>query len=358
MPVDAFLESFQLVAPEAALAVGAMALLVTGVFLGEKSGQLIGWLVGLLLAFIIAWLLFITPPGGGSAFGNTFVLDGLAIYAKVVILLAAIAALIMAGGYLASERLLRFEYPILIAFAALGMMMMVSARDLITLYMGIELQSLALYVLAAFNRDSLRASEAGLKYFVLGALSSGLLLYGASLTYGFAGSTRFDEIAAVTAQGADVGLLFGLVFMICGLAFKVSAAPFHMWTPDVYEGAPTPSTAFFAAAPKLAAMVLFARLLHEPFFAIAEQWQMVVAMIAALSMVVGALGALGQTNIKRLMAYSSIANMGFALVPVAAAGERGVEGMLLYMTIYVISTTGVFACILAMRRREGRTERI
>jgi NADH-quinone oxidoreductase subunit N len=357
MDVATLIASLQLAAPEALLAVGAMALLMFGVFAGDRAALLVNGAATVLLLAAAAAALFYVPADGGEAFSGSFVVDPLATYAKVVIALMAAAALILSGTYLKNERLAKFEYPVLVVLAVLGMMMMVSARDLIALYIGIELQSLALYVLAAFNRESLRASEAGLKYFVLGALSSGLLLYGASLTYGFAGSTQFTAIA-VAAGEPSIGLLFGLVFLMSGLAFKISAAPFHMWTPDVYEGAPTPVTALFAAAPKFAAIVLFARVLFEPFPVLADEWRQVLMAIAALSMAVGAFGALAQTNIKRLMAYSSIANMGFALVPLCAGTVAGVEGMLIYMTIYVVTTTGIFACILAMRRREGMVEEI
>jgi NADH-quinone oxidoreductase subunit N len=348
----------ELAAPELLLAGGAMTLLMLGAFAGERSSRFVMQLATLLFVGVAVFVAVVVSVNGGDAFGDVFIVDPLAIYAKVLILLVAAAALVLSGSYLRAERIDRFEFPVLVVIAVLGMMLMVSARDLIVLYIGIELQSLALYVLAAFNRDSLRASEAGLKYFVLGALSSGLLLYGASLTYGFAGSTRFDDIARAAAERENLGLIFGLVFMICGLAFKVSAAPFHMWTPDVYEGAPTPVTAFFAGAPKLAAMVLFARVLLEPFPALREDWVQVIAAIATLSMVVGSFGALAQRNIKRLMAYSSIANMGFALVALSAGTARGVEGMLVYLTIYLVTTTGIFACILSMRRRDGAVENI
>jgi NADH-quinone oxidoreductase subunit N len=352
----------ELARPELFLAGGAMLLLMIGAFAGERSSRFVMQLATLLLVAVAVYVALVITAVGGDAFGGAFVVDPLAIYAKVLILVVAAAALVLSGSYLRAERIDRFEFPILVVIAALGMMLMVSARDLIVLYIGIEMQSLALYVLAAFNRDSLRASEAGLKYFVLGALSSGLLLYGASLTYGFAGSTGFSEIAAAAAESAagerNLGLLFGLVFMMSGLAFKISAAPFHMWTPDVYEGAPTPVTAFFAGAPKLAAMVLFARVLLEPFPELRQDWIQVLAAIATLSMVVGSFGALAQRNIKRLMAYSSIANMGFALVALSAGTARGVEGMLIYVTIYLVSTTGIFACILSMRRRDGAVESI
>jgi NADH-quinone oxidoreductase subunit N len=247
----------------------------------------------------------------------------------------------------------RFEFPVLVLLAALGMGMMASAGDLISLYVGVELHSLALYILAAFYKDDARSSEAGLKYFVLGALSSGLLLYGASLIYGFAGSTHFDVIAGTVQHGAQPGILFGLVFLICGLAFKVSAAPFHMWTPDVYEGAPTPVVGFFAGAPKVAAMVLFARVLTEAFPGAAGQWAQVLIAIAMASVLVGAFAGLAQRNLKRLWAYSSIANIGYALVGLAAGGEQGVQSVLVFMVLYTIDVTGFFACLAALTR-DGR----
>ncbi len=355
MDAAVLLAQAPLFAAELILALGGMGLLMVGVFAGPRAGGVVSGLAVVVVA--AAGVAAVAAPAdlGETALGGVFVLDSLARFAKALIALTAAAALVMSGRYLRVEKLERFEYPVLMVFAVLGMMIMASARDIITLYMGIELQSLALYVLAAYNRDSLRASEAGLKYFILGALSSGLLLYGASLTYGFTGATRFVEIAAA---GPSLGLTFGLVFMICGLAFKISAAPFHMWTPDVYQGAPTAATAFFAGAPKLAAMVLLARTLMEGFPDAQADWAPVIGLIAAASMTVGSIGALAQRNLKRLMAYSSIANMGFALVALAGGGERGLQGLLVYMAIYVVSTTGVFACILAMRWREGVGENI
>ncbi|MCC7480813.1 MAG: NADH-quinone oxidoreductase subunit NuoN, partial [Hyphomicrobiales bacterium] len=256
-------------------------------------------------------------------------------------------------------KMARFEYPILVMLASVGMMMMISANDLISLYVGLELQSLSLYVVAAIDRDSARSSEAGLKYFVLGALSSGMLLYGSSLVYGFTGTTTFPEIAAaLTASGSSLGLVFGLVFIIAGLAFKVSAVPFHMWTPDVYEGAPTPVTAFFAAAPKIAAMALFVRVMISPFAAVVQDWQQILVFVSIASMVLGAFAAIGQNNIKRLLAYSSIGHMGFALVGLAAGSQEGAQGVIVYMMIYLISTLGVFACVLAMRRKGQHLEQV
>jgi NADH-quinone oxidoreductase subunit N len=256
-------------------------------------------------------------------------------------------------------KMARFEYPILVMLASVGMMMMISANDLISLYVGLELQSLSLYVVAAIDRDSARSSEAGLKYFVLGALSSGMLLYGASLVYGFTGTTTFPQIAAaLSASGSSLGLVFGLVFIIAGLAFKVSAVPFHMWTPDVYEGAPTPVTAFFAAAPKIAAMALFTRVMISPFAAVVQDWQQILVFVSIASMVLGAFAAIGQNNIKRLLAYSSIGHMGFALVGLASGSQEGAQGVIVYMMIYLISTLGVFACVLAMRRKGQHLEQV
>jgi NADH-quinone oxidoreductase subunit N len=277
--------------------------------------------------------------------------DGFARFAKILILTSAAAVLLMSEGYMARRGLLRFEYPLLIALAAVGMMMMVSAGDLMALYMGLELQSLALYVVAALRRDSAKSTEAGLKYFVLGALSSGLLLYGASLVYGYAGTTLFSGIIATTAGGEmSIGLLLGLVLLISGLAFKVSAVPFHMWTPDVYEGSPTPVTAFFATAPKVAAMALFARVLMDAFGTVTGDWGQVVALLSLLSMFLGGVAAIGQRDIKRLMAYSSIAHMGYALMGLAAGTTLGVQAMLIYMAIYVTMNVGTFAFILSMER--------
>ena len=345
--------------PELLLAIGGMALLIAGVFAGDKSSRVISILaMGLLLAA----LMIVVALNGGPAqdlFGGAFRIDAFSSFAKILVLAAAALAILMSDKYLAGEQLGRFEYPVLIVFAALGMSLMASANDLIALYMGVETQSLALYILAAFNRDSRRSTEAGLKYFVLGALSSCLLLYGASLVYGFTGSTQFDAIARAATDGSEnVGLVIGLVFLISGLAFKVSAAPFHMWTPDVYEGAPTPVTAFFAAAPKLAAMALFARTMVTGFPDIVDQWRPIIAILAVASMLVGAFSAIVQTNIKRLMAYSSIGHMGFALIGLAVGTENGVGAVLIYMAIYLAMTVGAFACILLMRRRGGMTEAI
>jgi len=352
-------ETLPYIVPELVLAVGAMALLIAGVFLGEARARFISLgAVGVLIAALIVVVLTPVEPGV-SLFSGAFAIDAYASFAKIIIFAAAVVAILMSDRYLGGDELGRFEYPVLIVLSVFGMAMMVSATDLISLYMGVETQSLALYILAAFNRDSRRSTEAGLKYFVLGALSSCLLLYGASLIYGFTGSTQFDDIArAASASGQNAGLVVGLVFLIAGLAFKVSAAPFHMWTPDVYEGSPTPVTAFFAAAPKLAAMALFARAMVEPFSGVLDDWRPVIALIAVASMAVGAFSAIQQTNIKRLMAYSSIGHMGYALIGLAAGTADGVGAVLIYMAIYIAMTIGTFACILLMRRKGGMTENI
>ena len=344
--------------PEIVLAVLAMALLMFGVFRkGDNADQVtIGAVISLaLVAALVIW------GGGGKAqaFGGAFVVDTFGRVMKVLMLFGSAVAIILSVHFMKRDRSQRFEYPVLIMLSAVGMMMMISANNLIALYMGLELQSLALYVLAAINRDSARASEAGLKYFVLGALSSGMLLYGASLVYGFTGSTAFPQIAeALASHGAGLGLIFGLVFIVAGLAFKVSAVPFHMWTPDVYEGAPTPVAAFFAAAPKVAAMALFIRVMVTPFASIVADWQQILIFVAIASMVLGAFAAIGQSNIKRLLAYSSIGHMGYALVGLAAGTPEGVQGVVVYMIIYMIMTLGVFACVIAMRRKGNHVEEI
>jgi NADH-quinone oxidoreductase subunit N len=307
------------------------------------------WATSALFAALAAWI-GLQGAGTATAFGDMFTDDAFARFAKVTILLSAAAVLLMGKGYMARCDLIRFEYPLLIALAAVGMMVMVSASDLMALYMGLELQSLSLYVIAALRRDSVRSTEAGLKYFVLGALSSGLLLFGASLVYGFAGTTGFAGIFEAVQGRAPVGLLIGLSLVIAGLAFKISAAPFHMWTPDVYEGAPTSVTAFFATAPKIAAMALLARVVYGAFGGIVGDWQQILAALSVASMFLGAVAAIGQRNIKRLMAYSSIAHMGFALMGLAAGTVAGVEAMLIYLVIYVTMNVGAFAFILSMER--------
>ncbi len=343
-----------LILPEIVLALFAMGSLVAAVYTvkDELAGPLL-WATAGLMGLLAVWI-GTSGPDTQTGFNGMFQDDPFSHYAKVIILLASAIVLIMSRSYLEKRKLLRFEFPALIALSVVGMMMMVSAGDLILLYMGLELQSLALYVVASMRRDSVRSTEAGLKYFVLGALSSGLLLYGASLVYGFSGTTQFAGIYAAAEHGhVSVGLLIGLVLMIAGMGFKVSAVPFHMWTPDVYEGAPTPVTAFFATAPKVAALGLFARVMHDAFGNAVADWSQVIALISVLSMFLGAFAAIGQTDIKRLMAYSSIAHMGYALVGLAAGNVAGVKAMLIYMALYVIMNVGTFAFILTMER-DGR----
>lgn len=337
--------------PETVLAIYAMLALIGAVYTSKDAlAPTLVWLTGALMAVLAVWIA--TGAGGTNvAFHGMFLDDGFARFAKVAILLSAASVLVMSQEYMSRRGLLRFEYPLLVALASVGMMMMVSAGDLMSLYMGLELQSLALYVVAALRRESVKSTEAGLKYFVLGALSSGLLLYGASLVYGFSGTTLFSGIIQTTHHGeVSVGLLFGLVLLISGLAFKVSAVPFHMWTPDVYEGSPTPVTAFFATAPKVAAMALIARVLHDAFGAAVADWSQVLALLSVASMFLGAVAAIGQRDIKRLMAYSSIAHMGYALMGLAAGTAFGVQAMLVYMAIYVTMNVGTFAFILMMQK--------
>jgi NADH-quinone oxidoreductase subunit N len=349
--------NLEVVLPELILGGGSMVLLMLGVATRRERGELILWLAIILL--VLAGIFVAGREGTTTLFHDSFIVDPFARALKLLTLAGAAVALLMSIDYWRGAGGVKFEFPVLVLLATTGMLMMISANDLIALYVGLELQSLALYVVAAFQRDSARSSEAGLKYFVLGALSSGMLLYGASLVYGFTGSTDFADIAAaVQPSGANIGLIFGLVFLMAGFAFKISAVPFHMWTPDVYEGAPTPVTAFFAAAPKLAAMALTVRVLITAFPAVTAQWQQIVTFLAIASMALGSFAAIGQTNIKRLMAYSSIGHMGYALVGLAAGTTEGVQGVIIYLAIYLAMTLGTFACILAMRRNGRMVEDI
>jgi len=344
---------FQTVLPEVLIAVYAMLALMFGAYGGQDDrAPLLVWTTAGIFVLVAFWI-GAGGAGARTAFGGMFIDDPFARFAKVTALLAGAAVLVMSQDYMLRRGLLRFEFPVLIALATVGMMMMISAGDLMALYMGLELQSLALYVIAAIRRDSVKSTEAGLKYFMLGALSSGLLLYGASLTYGFAGTTLFSGILSTLGGEVPLGVLFGMVFVIAGLAFKISAVPFHMWTPDVYEGSPTPVTAFFATAPKVAAMALFARVMHDAFGAIPADWGQVLALLSVASMFLGSIAAIGQRDIKRLMAYSSISHMGFALMGLAAGSAAGVKAMLIYMAIYVTMSVGTFAFILAMEK-DGR----
>jgi NADH-quinone oxidoreductase subunit N len=350
------LPSFQPVLPELVLLVGAMALLMLGVFSGERATGAVSWLAILLLVAAGA-LIALQPPEPVVAFYGSFVVDGYARFLKILALTGSAVVILMSSDFLSRPDRQRYEYPVLILLSTTGMMMLISAADLIALYLSFELMSLALYVIAAIDRDNIRSTEAGLKYFVLGALSSGMLLYGCSLIYGFTGTVSFAGIAKATANGG-LGLTFGLVFLFAGFCFKVSAVPFHMWTPDVYEGAPTPVTTFFAAAPKVAGIAIFVRASITAFPGIETQWQQIVVFVSIASMALGAFAAIGQTNIKRLMAYSSIGHMGYALIGLAAGTADGVQGVLVYMAIYVAMTLGTFACILAMCRADGAVERI
>ncbi len=337
--------------PEAVLAGGAMLMLMVGVSAhqSERSARIVNGFCVAVLA-LAAFAVVMLPPGRTVLFGGSFVVDDYARFLKLLALAGSGGALMLSLNWLTVEKQQKFEYGVLFLLSTLGMLMLISANDLIALYLGLELMSLPLYVVAASNRDNARSTEAGLKYFVLGALSSGMLLYGASLIYGFTGTVNFAGIAKASGQGANIGLIFGLVFMFVGFCFKISAVPFHMWTPDVYEGAPTPVTAFFAAAPKVAGIAIFVRATMVAFPGITHEWQQIVVFVSIASMVLGAFAAIGQRNIKRLMAYSSIGHMGFALVGLAAGTPEGVQGVLVYMSIYVAMTLGTFACILAMRR--------
>ncbi len=354
--------------PELFLALVIIALLMFGVF--QKGGRkeidinafrIISWLS--VVSLVLVLLLVLAISGGRLVgFGGLFVSDPFSGFCKVLVLIGSAATLIMAQQFLERHDMARFEYPVLVMFATLGMLMMISANDLISLYLGLEMQSLSLYVVAAFRRDDTRSAEAGLKYFVLGALASGMILYGASLIYGFSGSTNFDSLAKILSHGGDHeagrGVVFGIVFILAGLAFKVSAVPFHMWTPDVYEGAPTPVTAFFAVAPKIAALALFIRIMVGPFGDLAAQWQQIIVFVSVASMVLGAFAAINQRNIKRLMAYSSIGHVGYALIGLAVGNEAGVRAILVYLTIYLVMNLGTFACILAMRKGDRMVEDI
>jgi len=343
--------------PEIVLAIGAMAMLMLGVAGGERTGAGINGLSAVILIGAAA-VLVLLPGGRTVLFGGSFIVDDYARFLKLLTLIGSAGALLVSLDYLTLARQQKFEYGALFLLSTLGMLMLISANDLIALYLGLELMSLALYVVAAFERDNTRSTEAGLKYFVLGALSSGMLLYGASLIYGFTGTVSFVGIAKATQTGASIGLVFGLVFLFVGFCFKISAVPFHMWTPDVYEGAPTPVTAFFAAAPKVAAIAVFVRATVVAFPGITSEWQQIVVFVSIASMALGSFAAIGQRNFKRLMAYSSIGHMGYALVGLAAGTPEGVQGVLVYMCIYVAMTLGTFAVILSMRRDGKMVENI
>ncbi len=343
--------------PEIILAISGLAILLIGVIPKKDHTTLCTMLT---LGAFAATAVLVTQCAQGGSYNGLFVTDAFATYAKLLILAGGALSAVLALDYNQKQKISRFEFPVLILFSTVGMMVLASASNLMTLYMGLELQSLAIYVLCAFARDELRSSEAGLKYFVLSALASGLLLYGISLTYGFAGTMDFTKLAAVLTDNDSVstGLIVGIAFVIAGLAFKLSAVPFHMWTPDVYEGAPTPVTAFMSTAPKVAPFVVLLRVMEGPFGHIGAQWQPIIIVVSIASMLLGSFAAIGQTNIKRLMAYSSIGHMGYALIGLAAGTEAGVRGVLIYLLTYVAMSAGAFACIIAMRRQGKAAEKI
>ena len=352
------LESWTLARPEIFLAVATGLLLMYGVMRGEVATPFVS--VATSLALLATAALLFLPYREGTAFASLFITDRLTTTMKALVLVGSAIAILMSRAYFEQVKAWRFEYPLLVALATLGMLLMISANDLMALYVGLELQSLALYVIAAFQRDSIRSTEAGVKYFVLGSVASGMLLFGASLIYGFCGGTAFVQISRALLDGkaAEIGTVIGLVFVVAGLAFKVSAVPFHMWTPDVYEGAPTPVTALFAVAPKIAAISLMVSVLMGPFKPLFAQWQQIIVVASILSMALGAFAALRQQNIKRLMAYSSIGNVGYVLLGLASGSEKGIQSVVFYLAIYVVMTLGVFSIILMMKRRDIMVENV
>ena len=344
-------DDLNIIFPEIFLSVYAMVALLGVVYTSkDELAKRVTWVTAFIF-ILVAFLIIFSEDKTEIAFGGMFIDDAFSRFSKIIILLSAAVVLVMGQEYMSRRGFLRFEYPLIVTLSVVGMMVMVSAGDLMSLYMGLELQSLALYVIAAFKKDSVKSTEAGLKYFVLGALSSGLLLYGSALVYGYSGTTLFSGILSnVSTDVPSLGLLFGLALVIAGLAFKVSAVPFHMWTPDVYEGAPTPVTAFFATVPKMAAICLFIRVMYDAFGNIINDWQQIIALLSILSMFLGAFAAIGQTDLKRLLAYSSIAHMGYALIGLAAGTEFGVQSVLEYMTIYITMNIGVFAIVMSMQQ--------
>jgi NADH-quinone oxidoreductase subunit N len=349
--------NWTLATPEIVLSCCGLAILVFGVLQKRESFHICSMLV---IAALLLTAVLVVSSAPGLAFNGQFLDDHFSDFIKLLVLISSVMGVIVSLDYNEHANLRRFEFPVLILFASVGMMLMASASNMMTLYVGLELQSLALYVLAAFARDELRSSEAGLKYFVLGSLASGLLLYGISLIYGFSGTMAFDKLAVAlsSASGVSAGLIVGIVFVVAGLAFKMSAVPFHMWTPDVYEGAPTPVTSFMGTAPKVAAVALLVRAMVSPFGHLLAQWQQLIVLVSIASMLLGSLAAIGQQNIKRLMAYSSIGHMGYVLIGLAAGTAVGIRGVLIYLVTYVFMNAGTFACIIAMRRRGRSLERI
>ena len=351
------MENLVLVLPEVFISLSIMFLLILGVF--KKNSSKLIQNISLIVLLITAVIIFNETFGIEEIilFNGSVIIDYLSSFMKIVTLLAAFLALVISSNYLRSFKIFKIEYPILILSSVLGMMIMISSNDLIVFYMGLELQSLALYVLATFNRDEIKSSEAGLKYFVLSALSSGLLLYGCSLIYGFTGSTNFNVIAS-QLNSDQYALTFGIVFILVGLAFKISAVPFHMWAPDVYEGSPTSVTLFFTMVPKIAALTVFIRFLYVPFLNLIDQWQMILVFLSIASMVFGAVAAIGQKNLKRLVAYSSISHVGYALAGLATGSNDGIQSSVIYITIYIIMNLGLFSCLLMMKRNNVYYEQI
>ena len=349
--------NLELVFPEIFLSLSIMFLLILGVFKKDSSKLIQN--TSLIVLLITAVITFNETLGIDEKllFNNSVIIDYLSSFMKIITLLAAFLVLVISSSYLKTFRIFKIEYPILILSSVLGMMVMISSNDLIVFYMGLELQSLALYVLATFNRDQLKSSEAGLKYFVLSALSSGLLLYGCSLIYGFTGSTNFTLIAD-QLNTDQYAITFGIVFILVGLAFKISAVPFHMWAPDVYEGSPTSVTLFFTMVPKVAALAVFIRFLYVPFLNLIDQWQMILIFLSIASMLFGAIAAIGQNNLKRLIAYSSISHIGYALAGLTTGSNEGIQSSVIYITIYIIMNLGLFSCLLMMKRNNEYYENI
>ena len=351
------MENLNLVLPEIFISLSIMFLLVLGVF--KKNSSKIIFNISLLALLITAIITFNETSNIDrvTLFNNSVVIDYMSSLMKIITLLGAFLALVISPNYLKTFMIYKIEYPVLILSSVLGMMVMISSNDLIVFYMGLELQSLALYVLATFNRDQVKSSEAGLKYFVLSALSSGLLLYGCSLIYGFSGSTNFNVISNQLNTNEYV-LTFGIVFILVGLAFKISAVPFHMWAPDVYEGSPTTVTLFFTMVPKIAALTVFVRFLYVPFLNLIDQWQMIIVFLSIASMLFGAIAAIGQTNIKRLIAYSSIGHIGYTLAGLATGSNEGIQSSIIYISIYVIMNLALFSCLLMLKRNDQYYEQI
>ncbi|MCG5248555.1 NADH-quinone oxidoreductase subunit NuoN [Methylorubrum extorquens] len=355
-PIQSVLPAITPVLPEIVLSVGALLLVLYGAWRGERSSE--GVNVGALILLIFTFFLVVSQSGSVTTLNGAFIADPFARIMKALILIGSAATILLSRDYFQRERIDRFEYPILIVLCTVGMLVMASANDLISLYLGLELQSLAAYVIAAFHRDDVKSTEAGLKYFVLGALSSGMLLYGASLVYGFTGTVSFPGIVTALDGPSSFGIVLGIAFVAAGVAFKLAAVPFHMWTPDVYEGSPTPVTAFFGSAPKIAAMAMTVRVFIGAFPDVTAVWQQIIIFVSIASMALGSFAAIGQRNIKRLMAYSSIGNVGYALIGLAAGSEEGIRGVVIYMIIYLAMTLGAFAVLLSMRRKDQMFETI